>query len=254
MKKFLVVIACIAFAAALFAEDQKPAAPGPAAPAAAPEVQADLSYSLGMLFGQNLKNAGLKVNPDSFVAGVNDVQNGNTPKYTDAQAQAAVQAAVMALQQKKSADNLAAGTAFLDGNKKKAGVKVTDSGLQYEVITLGKGPKPKSDDTVKVQYEGKLLSGNVFDSSIQRGEPAVFPIDGVIPGWTEGLQLMPVGSKYRLFIPSSLAYGEKGAGNVIEPNSVLIFEVELISIEPKEQPEQPGQPGQPGQQPPEQKQ
>jgi FKBP-type peptidyl-prolyl cis-trans isomerase len=246
MKKLLIFIACIAIASALVAEDQKPAAPAPAAaPAAAPEVQADLSYSLGMLFGANLKTAGLKINTDAFLAGITDTLNGKPPKYTEAQAQAAIQAALAVVQQKKSADNLAAGTAFLDGNKKKAGVKVTDSGLQYEVLTLGTGPKPKVDDTVKVQYEGKLLSGTVFDSSIQRGEPAVFPIDGVIPGWTEGLQLMPVGSKYRLYIPSSLAYGEKGAGSVIEPNSVLIFEVELISIEPKEQP---------AQQPPEQKQ
>ena len=248
MKKLLILFACIAIASALVAEDKKPAAPAPAAPAAqaaAPEVQADLSYSLGMPFGANLKTAGLKINSDAFLAGITDTLNGKPPKYTEAQAQAAIQVALTAVQQKKSADNMAAGTAFLDGNKKKAGVKVTDSGLQYEVLTLGKGPKPKVDDTVKVQYEGKLLSGTVFDSSIQRGEPAVFPIDGVIPGWTEGLQLMPVGSKYRLYIPAGLAYGEKGAGSAIEPNSVLIFEVELISIEPKDQP---------AQQPPEQKQ
>jgi FKBP-type peptidyl-prolyl cis-trans isomerase FkpA len=240
MKKLLFIVACIVLASALVAEDNKPTAPAPAAPEAkvVPEAPADLSYSLGMLFGTNIKSAGLKINSELFLAGVLDILNGKAPKYTEAQAQAAIQAALAAIAEKKSADNLAAGKAFLDGNKKKAGVKVTESGLQYEVITLGKGPKPKSDDTVKVQYEGKLLEGKVFDSSIERGEPAVFPLDGVIPGWTEGIQLMPVGSKYRLFIPASLAYGDKGAGSVIEPNSVLIFEVELLSIEPKEQPEQ----------------
>jgi FKBP-type peptidyl-prolyl cis-trans isomerase len=189
-----------------------------------------------MLFGNNIKTAGIPVDAQSFLAGLQDALNGKPLKYTDDQAQAAVQAAVQAVSEKKSADNLAAGNAFLEGNKKKTGVKVTDSGLQYEVITQGSGPKPKADDTVKVNYEGKLLNGNVFDSSIQRGEPVTFQIDSVIPGWTEALQLMPVGSKYRLFVPSALAYGDKGAGNVIEPNSVLVFEVELISIEPKAAP------------------
>jgi len=238
MKKLLALSLCLAAAVALaFAEDAKPAADAQAAPAAAPEVNADLSYSIGMLFGNNIKSAGLQINPDNFLAGVMDVVNGKTPKYTLEQAQGAIQTALMAIQQKKAADNLAAGNAFLDGNKKKAGVKVTASGLQYEVLAEGKGAKPKSDDTVKVNYEGKLLNGTVFDSSIQRGEPAVFPLDGVIPGWTEAIQLMPVGSKYRLYVPSNLAYGEAGAGNVIEPNSVLIFEVELLSIEPKPAPD-----------------
>jgi FKBP-type peptidyl-prolyl cis-trans isomerase len=246
MKKSFAILLCLVLLPVLaLAEDAKPATPATTAPAAAaPEVKADLSYSIGMLFGANIKSANLVIDPNSFLAGVMDVVNGKTLKYTQEQAQAAIQEALLAIQQKKSADNLATGNAFLDGNKKKAGVKVTASGLQYEVLSEGKGPKPKADDTVKVNYEGKFLNGNVFDSSIQRGEPAVFPVDGVIAGWTEGLQLMPVGSKYRLFVPSGLAYGEKGAGNVIEPNSVLIFEVELLSIEPKEQS---------GQQQPEQK-
>jgi FKBP-type peptidyl-prolyl cis-trans isomerase FklB len=237
MKKFIALPLCLVLLSVLaFAEDAKPAAPAPAT-AAAPEAKADLSYSLGMLFGTNIKTAGLKIEADAFLAGVMDVVNGKTLKYTSEEAQAAIQAALLAIQEKKIAENLAAGNAFLDGNKKKSGVKVTPSGLQYEVITLGQGPKPKADDTVKVNYEGKLLNGDIFDSSAERGEPAVFPLNGVIPGWTEGIQLMPVGSKYRLFVPANLAYGEKGAGNVIEPNSVLVFEVELISIEPKPAPE-----------------
>ena len=242
MKKLLAIFLCFVSASVLtFAEDAQPAAPAasaPAAPAAAaPEVKADLSYSLGMLFGANIKAAGLQIDADSFLAGVMDVVSGKGPKYTQDQAQGAIQDALASIQQKKSADNLAAGKAFLDGNKTKAGVKVTASGLQYEVLTEGTGAKPKADDTVKVNYEGKLLNGNVFDSSIQRGEPATFPLGSVIPGWSEAIQLMSVGSKYRIYIPSELAYGEAGAGNVIEPNSVLIFEVELISIEPKPAPD-----------------
>jgi FKBP-type peptidyl-prolyl cis-trans isomerase len=227
MKKFTILVSIIALSAAVFAQAAKPA---PAA-TAAPEVQADVSYSLGMLFGANIKSSGLKISPDGFLAGMKDALDGKPLKYTDAQAQSAVQAAVQAVQAKKNADNLAAGNAFLDGNKKKAGVTVTPSGLQYEVITLGKGAKPVATDTVTVNYEGKLLNGTVFDSSIERGEPASFPLNGVIAGWTEGVQLMPVGSKYRFYVPAALAYGEQGAGNAIEPNSVLIFEVELVSID-----------------------
>ncbi|MCA1950988.1 MAG: FKBP-type peptidyl-prolyl cis-trans isomerase, partial [Treponema sp.] len=133
----------------------------------------------------------------------------------------------------KAADNKAKETKFLEDNGKKPGVKTTASGLQYEVISEGTGAKPQASDTVKVHYTGTLIDGTKFDSSVDRGEPAVFPLDQVIPGWTEAIQLMSVGSKYKFFIPSSLAYGESGAGNVIPPNSALIFEVELIGIEKK---------------------
>ena len=129
-----------------------------------------------------------------------------------------------------AADSGAAGRAYLSANKGKPGVHTTASGLQYEVLTEGTGPRPAASDTVAVHYEGKLLDGTVFDSSIARGQPAVFPLNRVIPGWTEGVQLMPTGSKYRFTIPSELAYGTSGAGDVIPPNAVLVFDIELLAI------------------------
>jgi len=235
MKKFLILVSIIALSASIFAEDKKPAAPAPApaaAPAtAAPEVQADVSYSLGMLFGANIKSSGLKLSPDGFLAGLKDALDGKPLKYTDAQAQAAVQTAVQAVQAKKNADNLAAGNAFLEGNKKKAGVKVTSSGLQYEVLTLGKGAKPVATDTVTVNYEGKLLSGTVFDSSIERGEPASFPLNGVIPGWTAGITGMKVGGQRLIGILSDQAYGATPpSGTTIQKNEPLVFVVDLVSV------------------------
>jgi FKBP-type peptidyl-prolyl cis-trans isomerase len=219
MKRLAIIAICLAFALPISAEGPESAAP------------ADVSYALGMILGSNLKSSGLEIVPSAFTAGLKDVLDGAATKYDPAQAQAVVQAAFQAVASKKSAENLAAGRAFLASNLKKAGITATASGLQYEVLSPGSGPKPLASDMVKVNYEGKLLDGTVFDSSIARNEPATFPLDGVIPGWTEGVQLMPVGSKYRFFVPSELAYGEQGAGDVIEPNSVLIFEVELLSIE-----------------------
>jgi len=215
MKKFCVFALCLGLIAPLAAE-----------------APVDVSYSLGMLIGANLKSNGLdSVSPEAFLEGLKDALGGKGTKYTDAQAQVAVQASLQAAAAKRGADNLAAGKAFLEGNRTKAGIVTTDSGLQYEVLVAGTGPKPKASDTVKVNYEGKLLDGTVFDSSIARKEPVTFQLSGVIPGWTEGVQLMPVGSKYRFFVPSELAYGEKGAGKAIGPNSVLVFEIELLSIE-----------------------
>lgn len=130
-----------------------------------------------------------------------------------------------------AATNLSAGKAFLEANKAKAGITTTASGLQYEVITQGTGPQPKPSDTVSVNYRGTLIDGTQFDSSYDRGQPAQFQLDAVIPGWTEALQLMPVGSKYRIYVPAELAYGERGAGGQIGPNAALIFEVELLSID-----------------------
>ena len=132
---------------------------------------------------------------------------------------------------KSSEENKAEGVAFLAENTKKDGIKTTSSGLQYEVLNLGEGNKPSSTDNVSVHYEGKTLDGKIFDSSYKRGTPATFPLNRVIAGWTEGVQLMPVGSKFRFFIPSALAYGERGAGADIGPNATLIFDVELISIQ-----------------------
>jgi FKBP-type peptidyl-prolyl cis-trans isomerase FklB len=145
----------------------------------------------------------------------------------------AFQKEVMAKQAEVAKKNKAEGEAFLAENKKKEGVKTTPSGLQYKVIKPGKGKKPKSSDTVTVNYRGTLIDGTEFDSSYKRGQPATFQVSGVIPGWTEALQLMEEGAKWQLFIPSNLAYGERGAGGVIGPNATLIFEVELISIQEK---------------------
>lgn len=214
MKKLFVLAICVALAAPLLAQGQP-----------------DVSYSLGMIIATNMKSSNLKIDADSFMQGVKDVLSGKATKYTEAQAQAAVQAALQAAAAQKGNDNLAEGKAFLETNGKKPGITTTASGLQYEVLVAGTGPKPKATDTVKVNYEGKLLDGTVFDSSIVRNAPATFPLSGVIRGWTEGVQLMPVGSKYRFYVPSELAYGQQGAGNAIAPNAVLIFEIELLSIE-----------------------
>lgn len=199
-------------------------------PLAAQASKADVSYALGMLIGSSAKGTNIDVDLDALVAGIKDSMGSGKTKFSEAQAGSMVQTAAKAAQDKKGAANLAAGKAFLDSNGKKGGVKTTASGLQYEVIKEGSGQKPKATDTVTVNYEGKLLSGKVFDSSYERKQPATFPLNGVIKGWTEGLQLMGVGAKYRFYIPSELAYGPSGAGGAIGPNEVLVFEVELVSI------------------------
>jgi len=203
---------------------------GVAVPLAAQASKSDVSYAIGMLLGENAKGTNIDLDMNSLVAGLKDSVAGAKTKFTEAQASQMVQAAAMAARDKAGAANLAAGKAFLEGNKAKAGVKTTASGLQYEILKQGSGPKPKATDTVTVNYEGKLLSGKVFDSSYARNQSVSFPLNGVIKGWTEGLQLMSVGSKYRLYIPSDLAYGPNGAGGAIGPNETLIFEVELLSI------------------------
>jgi FKBP-type peptidyl-prolyl cis-trans isomerase len=217
MKRLAIIALAIALALPVAAQTQAPAA--------------DASYALGMLMAGSVKGSGLDVDLDSFMAGFQDALRGSATRLTSEQAQTLVQAAVGAAQTKKAGDNLAAGQAFLAQNRGKAGIKETASGLQYEVLSLGTGPMPAASDTVTVNYEGRLLDGTVFDSSIARGEPATFALGQVIHGWTEGLQLMPVGSKFRLYIPSDLAYGARGAGNLIGPNATLIFDVELLSID-----------------------
>jgi FKBP-type peptidyl-prolyl cis-trans isomerase FkpA len=192
---------------------------------------AKTGYAFGVLIGTNLKATGVKIDYDSFVKGMKDVLEKNAPTVTTDVANQTIQAALTDAHTKLAAANVAKETEFLAANAKKAGVKATESGLQYEVVTEGTGAKPKATDTVKVDYVGTLVDGTVFDSSIERKEPAVFPLNGVIPGWTEGIQLMPVGSKYKLYIPSKLAYGENGAGGKIGPNATLVFEVTLLSIE-----------------------
>jgi FKBP-type peptidyl-prolyl cis-trans isomerase len=201
------------------------------------EPKQKLSYAIGTEIGANLKKQGVDVDPKAFAAGLADALAGKL-QMTDAEIKEAMNSArtqLIAKQQAKAqadaAVNGKAGEAFLAANAKKEGVKTTASGLEYKVLKTGTGKTPGPKDTVKVHYQGTLPDGTVFDSSIARGEPVTFQVDGVIPGWTEALQLMKVGDKYQLVIPPKLAYGAAGAGDKIGPNQVLIFEVELIDIE-----------------------
>ena len=191
-----------------------------------------LSYAIGMSMASNLVNSGLKqIDVESFVKAFTDVMDNATPSMSPQEANQLLQDFFSKRQDEMLSNNLEAGRAFLEENKKKENVTTLDSGLQYEILTEGKGAVPKATDSVRCHYHGTLLDGTVFDSSVQRGQPAVFGVNQVIKGWVEALQLMPVGSKWKLYIPSELAYGEQGAGGSIEPNSPLIFEVELLGIE-----------------------
>ncbi|BCI64105.1 MULTISPECIES: FKBP-type peptidyl-prolyl cis-trans isomerase [Bacteroidales] len=190
-----------------------------------------LSYALGLSMGNNFKSSGIQsLNIDDFANGVKAIYENIKPEMSYDEAKQIINEFFTRMQQEITEKNREIGEKFLVENKKRAGVITLPSGLQYEVITEGKGAKPKATDRVKCHYEGQLINGQVFDSSVKRGEPAVFGVNQVIPGWVEALQLMPVGSKWKLYIPSDLAYGEKGAGEAIAPNSTLIFEVELLDI------------------------
>lgn len=190
-----------------------------------------ISYSLGVNIGQSLAEQGLKeVNGEAFAKAINDFFTGNNLDIKSDEAQQNLQTYFGKLQAEAAGEAAKAGLAFLESNAKKDGIISLPSGLQYEVITMGTGEKPLATDKVNTHYHGTLIDGTVFDSSVQRGEPISFPLNGVISGWTEALQLMPVGSKWRLFVPSHLAYGERGQG-AIQPHSTLIFEVELLGIE-----------------------
>jgi FKBP-type peptidyl-prolyl cis-trans isomerase FklB len=197
-----------------------------------------LSYAIGIDMGTSLKKNAIDVDPDMLFKGIKDALSGGKQLMTEQELKETIQTAqkeLMAKQQEKmkalAEKNKKEGEEFLAANKKKPGVKILPSGLQYKVITEGKGKTPKSTDTVTVNYRGTLIDGTEFDSSYKRNEPATFPVSGVIKGWTEALQLMKEGSKWQLFIPADLAYGERGTmGGPIGPNAVLIFEVELLSI------------------------
>lgn len=190
-----------------------------------------VSYGLGMLIAENLKQQGLEeLNVELFSKAINQSIKKEKTELDMNTANSFVNNYFSELQAMKTQKNIEAGKKFLADNKKKKGVIELASGLQYEIITEGNGPKPAATDKVTTHYHGTLLDGTIFDSSVQRGQPATFPVNGVIQGWVEALQLMPVGSKWRLYIPSNLAYGERGAGGSIGPNATLIFEVELISI------------------------
>lgn len=196
------------------------------------------SYMIGMDMGKSLKPIKDEIDLETIMKAARTVMDDGKPLMTEEQAQQVGQAFGARIQAKKQAEmeaaakkNAADGEAFLAANAKKPGVKTTASGLQYEVVTEGKGPKPKADDTVRVHYKGSLLDGTTFDSSYDRKEPAVFSLQQVAPGWAEGVQLMPVGSKYKLWIPAKLGYGEQGTpGGPIPPNATLVFEVELLDI------------------------
>ena len=218
------------------------------APAAKPKAialstqQDKISYAIGMNMAKTLQRQSLQVEPDVLVKGLKDVLAGNKPLLSDDEAMAtltALQNDMRTKQQEKAQQlglaNKKEGEDFLAANKSKEGVVALPSGLQYKVLKEGSGPKPTATDSVVCNYRGTLINGTEFDSSYKRGEPATFSVNRVIKGWTEALQLMPVGSKWQLFVPSDLAYGQRGAGADIGPNATLIFEVELLSIQGKAQ-------------------
>ena len=197
-----------------------------------------VSYAVGVLVAQNFKSQNVTLNPDMVAKGFASVVKGDKLSMTEAECQNVMNSFMMKNQERQAAEsakqffpNKEAGEKFLAANKKKDSVVTTASGLQYKIIKMGTGPKPVATDKVKTHYHGTLIDGTVFDSSVQRGEPISFPVNGVIPGWVEALQLMPVGSKWKLFIPQELAYGIRGGGQTIKPYSALVFEVELLEIE-----------------------
>ncbi|MDQ6971659.1 MAG: FKBP-type peptidyl-prolyl cis-trans isomerase [Mariprofundaceae bacterium] len=234
MKKTMILAAVLLLAGCNAADDK-------AAPAKAGTLDSEnakFSYSVGLDVGNSLKRLDEKLDMAAFNKGMGTALDGKEAELTAKEIAEVKQAVLsrkkdefLAKQKKQAVENKALGGKFLQENASAAGVKTTASGLQYKVLTAGDGTKPTLSDTVKVNYEGKLLDDTVFDSSFKRGQPVTFPLASVIKGWQEGLQLMPVGSKYRLFIPATLAYGETGASNVIGPNAVLVFDVELLAIE-----------------------
>jgi len=233
--------ASISIAMGAAAQEAKTPPPGAAAAAAPPEglksISAQASYGIGLKIGMTMRREGADVDPAILARGLRDGLSGTTPALTEDQIQAAVTAmrskvlerARLAASQAGAA-NRAEGEAFLKANAAKPGVVTLPSGLEYQVMSAGAGPKPTLADTVSCNYRGTLLNGKEFDSSYARGTPADFPVSGVIKGWTEALQRMAVGSKWRLFVPADLAYGDKGAGDDIGPGATLIFDVELLAI------------------------
>ena len=190
-----------------------------------------VSYCLGLSIASNLITSGVKtIQVDPFMDALDAAFNGKMPELSPEEANKILQEYFTKVQEEQASVSIEAGKKFLAENAKKEGVTTTESGLQYEIITEGKGDLPKGTDSVKCHYHGTLIDGTVFDSSVNRGEPATFPVNGVIAGWVEALQLMPIGSKWKLYVPSDLAYGAQGAGNLIGPHTTLIFEVELLEI------------------------
>jgi FKBP-type peptidyl-prolyl cis-trans isomerase FklB len=225
MKHFILIFAAFSLALPLFGQEKSPQLK---------DQKDKVSYSIGLNIGFNLGRQNVQVNPDVLAAGIKDAIAGKPQLNTD-QVKEVMATFEKDMQQKQKAageKNASEGAKFLEENKKKEGVKATASGLQYKVLKEGTGPQPKETDTVTVNYRGTLINGTEFDSSYKRGQPATFPLNGVIKGWTEGLQLMKTGSKYQFFVPPNLAYGDRNVGPDIAPNSTLIFEVELIGVKP----------------------
>ena len=192
----------------------------------------DFSYALGLVIGHNLKGSGISaIDAQEFAAAVKDVLENAQTRIDSRKAQQIVNERLTAMQEEAGRAARETGEAFLADNAKKEGVVTTESGLQYMVLTEGSSKHPAATDRVKCHYEGRLIDGTVFDSSYRRGEPATFPLNGVIAGWTEGLQLMGEGAKFRFFIPYNLAYGARGAGESIPPYAALVFDVELIEVQ-----------------------
>jgi FKBP-type peptidyl-prolyl cis-trans isomerase len=229
-----IALLCAALAAATVvqAQEVKPAQPAEA-PATTKVPMDKVSYFIGRNFGEQFKGQGIAIDITALTEGIKSGLAGEKPKFTQEELMAAMQAFENSMREKEAArgnEAKTAGVKFLADNSKKKGITTTASGLQYEVIKAGDGPKPAATDRVNVHYHGTLLDGKVFDSSVERGQPITFGVQEVIKGWTEALQLMPVGSKWRIYIPSDLAYGEQGAGGDIGPNEALVFEVELLGI------------------------
>ncbi len=236
--KRLMIISCMAL---LVACSQSTETVAEAPPVSLDSEKAKFSYAIGMDIGKNLQDIGSNIETDVLLAALKDSLEGKEPRLPVKEAATIIQAFVKKQSEDKAAEqqiageqNKAEGLKYLAENGKKDGVTTTASGLQYEVLTQGDGAKPKATDEVKVHYRGTLLNGTEFDSSYKRGEPISFPLNGVIAGWTEGVQLMNVGSKFKFVIPSDLAYGDRGAGPLIGPGNTLIFEVELLAIETEE--------------------
>lgn len=201
------------------------------------QFQQKVAYSIGLDLGRRLRSDGIEVDLRAVVSGLRDGLTDAKPKLTDEQITAVMTQFQQQMQQKAQAqmadiagENQAKGEAFLKENASKEGIQTTDSGLQYRIIEEGNGDSPTAADTVECHYEGKLINGEVFDSSYKRGEPATFPVGGVIAGWTEALQMMKTGAKWEVFLPSDIAYGPRGAGGAIGPNETLIFQIELLGI------------------------
>ena len=225
---FFIVVSLFGTVATSFAQEDLPAAGGADAAAAKPaESSATVySYAIGQEIGKNFQADGVELDMESLAAGIKDALAKAKPKYDEATCTKALQQ----LSEARAGAMMKDQKTFLEENKKAEGVTTLPSGLQYKVLKAGTGATPTASDTVRTHYEGKLIDGTIFDSSIRRGEPAEFPVEGVIAGWTEALQKMKVGDKWQLVIPSSLAYGEAGAQGVIPPHATLIFDIELLDI------------------------